>query len=603
MPTPDNLPPLASALASAPDARKLHEALAACSDEHKAAAPEWRILRDAYDGTGGFACSVRAATTSEGAAGDYEGGALLRGRSTYLTRFSRESVAHFTARADRSAYTNHIAPIVDTYHGHLARRRPKRDTTDAATEAWLRDVDGRGHDMGEWIAPVAKHAQLLGWRAALVDRMTEAGPDGTVRTVVRDLEPEEIRDWQTDQGGELEWCRLGSAWVERDPAGGPAVHVEVYTTWTRAEWAKARFERRDGEAVDAWSLVAVTGGEHDLGRVPVAVLRWQRSVRPRALHGVSQVAAVLPQALALFNNESEYADHLANQNFAFLAIEGTKEDLANLKLGVNEGMSYPQGYNAPQYVAPPSDVALQYALRSEQITSNIYALAKLERPTAQATGGDAASGIAKAYDFAATDAALQSFARNLTAFEYELIDLVARWAGDLEGRAVAATKIEWPQRFDARGIADDLNALFAILDEKVRPLMPPKAVALATAAVVQTVFPEATEADVAMYTAEIEAGYQRTIAAGESDKPKVTELFGYDLDAGLITVNQYLAGKGLPPTAGGDVTIIEWRVARGLNPDGSLPSPGAATVAEEVDGAIAALPPADRADPLNTATP
>ena len=546
---PTDLPPLAASLLSV-EPRKLRVALARVAGAHEDAAPEWRILRDAYDGSGGFACSVRAASTGDRAGGDYDGAGLLRGRSTYLTRFSRESVAHFTARADRSAYTNHIAPIVDTYHGHLARRRAKRDSTDPATAAWLTNVDGHGHEMGEWIADVSKHAQLLGWRAALVDRMSEADAAGTVRTVVRDLDPEEIRDWQVGQDGALEWCRLGSAWSERDPATGESLEVEVYTTWTRSEWAKVRLTRATTASDSEWTVAAVTGALHDLGRVPVAVLRWQRSVRPRAFYGVSQVAAVLPLALSLFNTESEYTDHLANQNFAFLAVEGTADDLANLKLGTSEGMAYPQGYNAPQYIAPPADVAMQYALRAEQTTRAIYAAAKLERPSAEASGGDAASGVAKAYDFAATDAALQSFARSLTAFEYELVDLVARWAGDLDGRAVAATKIEWPTRYDARGIADDLGALFAMLDEKVRPLMPPRAIALAATAVVAAVFPEATDADVTTYTAEIEAMYARDVAA-----------------MGTASTDPVVAA------------------------------------AADVAGAIDALPVADRADPLNTATP
>lgn len=498
-----NSPPLLIERMATHDPRKLRDALAKYNDTATDAARYWQIERDAYEGTGGFACSVRAATTSARASGDFDGGSLAVGRSTYLTRFSRESVAHFTARADRSAYTNHIAPIIDTYHGHLARRRPKRETTDAATKLWLADVDGHGHEMGEWLSPVMQRAQLFGWRAVLVDRTGDLA-DGTLRTVVRDLEPEEVRDWQVGADGSLDWVRLGSTWCERDPATGADTVVEAFTTWTRTEWAKVRFVR-PADAADQWTVDLAIGESHDLGRVPVAVLRWQPSVKPRQIYGVSQIAAVLPLALALFNNESEYTDHLANQNFAFLAIQGTATDLADLKLGTNDGMAYPVGSAAPQYIAPPSDVAMQYALRAEQLVRSIYAAARLERPSAEASGGDAASGVAKAYEFAATDAALQSFARALTAFEYELIDLVARWAGDTEGRAVAATKIEWPQRFDARGIADDLGALFAVLDEKVRPLMPPTAIRMAVAGIVATVFPEATAEDVAAYTAEIEA--------------------------------------------------------------------------------------------------
>ncbi len=513
MPLDDTTPRLSARLATlAP--RELRAAMARRAEAHEHAAPTWQITRDAYEGTGGFACSVRSACTTGLADGDVEGGQYAP-RRTYLTRFSREAPGHFTARADRSAYTNHIAPIVDTYHGHLARRRPRRDSTSALVSEWWQDVDGHGHEMAEWIAPVAKAAQLFGWRAVLVDRPTEVDPSRP-QTVVRDLEPEELRDWQMAPDGRLAWARLGSSWCERDPVDGTDRVVEVYTTWTREEWAQVHLTRPVAASDDKWTVEHVTGDVHSLGRVPVVILRWQRSVQPRALYGVSQIAPVLPLALALFNTESEYADHLANQNFAFLAIQSdSPEALANLKLGTNDAMTYPSACAAPQYVAPPADVAVQYALRAEGLVRAIYAAARLERPSAEASGGDAASGVAKAYDFAATDAALQSFARALAEFEYELVDLVARWAGDDRGDAVLATKIEYPQRFDARGIADDLNALFAVLDEKVRPLMPPTAVRLAVTGIVNAVFPEATPTDVETYTAEIE-GMGRTAEAAAS---------------------------------------------------------------------------------------
>jgi hypothetical protein len=40
-----------------------------------------------------------------------------KSRNTYLVPFPREAAAQFQSRADRSSYTNFVAPIIDTYHG------------------------------------------------------------------------------------------------------------------------------------------------------------------------------------------------------------------------------------------------------------------------------------------------------------------------------------------------------------------------------------------------------------------------------------------------------------------------------------------------------
>lgn len=571
----------------------------------------WRVVRDAYEGTGGFMRSVAAASTSIGGASNTETGRGALPRGTYLTPFRRESVEAFTARANRSAYTNHVAPVIDVYHGHLVRRRAERVSAIAAINAWWADADGRGHDVGEWVAVVALRAQLIGWCAVLIDR-PDTEDTSAVRTTATALDPGELRDWHMGLDGRLEWCRIVSQWCERDPATGEDVEYLEATIWTRTEWARVRMVEGEREQ---WSEVERTGAVHSLGRVPIAVLRWQEQVRPRSLYGLSQVQGVVPLALALYANESELTDHLSNANFALLAVNGEPDALTNLAIGTNNGMTYPVGTNPPAFISPGADVAMQYALRAEQLRAAIYTAAKMEPPGAKADGGDAASGIARAYDFSQTDAGLQTFARQLTRFEHECVAIVAAWSAPANATPVAvaalvaaatdATTITYPTRFDAAGIRDDLGAMFAALDDKVRAQMPPAVVREARLGIARGLFPEVAPSVEAEYAAEIATMYARELEGAASQKARVSELFGYDLDAGLITVNEYLAGKGLPPRVDGNVTIIEWRVAHGLAPDGSLPSQPvdlAADAAATTDAAIAALPLAVPGA-LTTATP
>ncbi len=531
------------------DPKALHDLLCASHDDREGPLGErwWRIVRDAYQGTGGFARSVDHVSTRYGGAGRYESGSTLDGsdlaRGTYLTPFRRESPTAFTARANRSAYTNHVAPVIDVYHGHLVRRRAERVSTIAAIAAWWQDVDGRGHDIGEWVAGVALRAQLYGWQAVLIDR-PDTDDVGAIRTTATALDPGEVRDWQVGLDGNLDWVRLVSKWEEVDPATGEEVEYLEATIWTRAEWARVRMVEGESEQ---WTEVERAGAVHTLGRVPVAILRWQEQVDPRALYGLSQVQGVVPLVLALFNNESELTDHLANANFSLLAIQSDDaEALNNLAIGTNGGIRYGTNEAAPQFVASDVGVAGVYALRSEQLRAAIYTAAKMEPPGAVATGGDAASGIAKAYDFSQTDAGLQTFARQLARFEFELVEIVAAWdaLGDPSkiAAAKAATTITYPQRFDAAGIQSDLGAMFAALDDKVRAQMPPAVVREARLGIARGLFPEAAPDVEAQYTAEITAMY-----ADDSSRLAAAPADAAALDAAD-------AIDALPPAAPGALT-------------------------------------------------
>ena len=516
------------------DAEKLRKALLDGHDDRDGdlGAAWWRIVRDAYEGTGGFARSLRAASTSEVRPADYDRGGYStgRGRTTYLTPFSREAPAQFQSRADRSSYTNFVAPIVDTYHGHLTRHRATRTSTSDEINAWWSSVDAEGHDIAEFMAIATKRAQLDGWCAVLTDRPeSPTARAGVTRSTI--LDPEEVRDWQYGRDGALDWVKIVSEWEEEDPADGVEVHVVEESYWTRSEWARVRMETREVDGHKMAPTVTTYAGDNPTGRVPVSVLRWQDSVRNRTLYGLSQVYCVVPLVLSLFNVESELTHHLACVNFAFLAVNSDDTNaLANLKIGTQGGMRYGIGEEAPQFIAPPESVALQYALRSEQLTRSIYTAAKLERPDASATGGDAASGVAKAYDFAQTDATLQGFARQCVRFEFDMVDAVARWdSTDSAAEVIDATSIQYPKRFDARGIADDLGAMFAVLDEKIRAQFPPEVLRQARLALARMLFPEADAATETTIAAQIDAMRDADVAA--LTKAEAAQVVGDAIDA------------------------------------------------------------------------
>ena len=127
-----------------------------------------------------------------------------------------------------------------------------------------------------------------------------------------------MRDWQGGADGLLDWIRLASEREERDPITGDEAEVYEWTIWTRTEWARVVMRETEG---DHYAIETIDGAEHGLGRVPVAVLYWQRRLETKCLLGLSQVNDVVPLNVALFNRRSELTHHLRSAVFALLCLQ------------------------------------------------------------------------------------------------------------------------------------------------------------------------------------------------------------------------------------------------------------------------------------------
>ena len=475
----------------------------------------WRLVRASYEHGEGFRASLVPDDTTQGEA-SYATSPALRSRTSYLRRFPREHIDTYLRRIGSSTYENHVAPIVDVYNGHLTRRAPQRSSTLAAVAAWWKRADAAGRDVQTFVEDGLKRAQLYGWAACLFDRPRGEFARAEVDTVAQWLEPEEVLDWQHGRDGALDWVRLGTERCERDPVTGAEVEFHDYTIWTRTEWARVVLR----EAGEKCTVDLVDGAEHGLGRVPVAVLYWQRPLS-RCLYGISQVNDVVPLNLALFNRRSELTHHLRSAVFAVLCVNSDDEKVfQSLKLGTNNGIRYAVGANAPSFIAPPPDVAATLATECDGLKSSIYEAAKIERPRASAAGGDVASGVARAYDFAATEAALLSAVTNLTTWEYEAASLVALWdaapvtdAATVAAGATAQTTIAYPQSFDAAGLARDLGAALDALDPTRVEQMLPSTRRTARVRLARALAPDATPDEAKAIEDEADTLYRAELAA------------------------------------------------------------------------------------------
>lgn len=468
----------------------------------------WRLVRDAVGGRGGFRHAIEHGRTDRAALGDHVQQQEQPLPGGYLRRFQRESSEAFAERQRVSFYRNHLRTILGQYQGQLWRRPPERASTIATATDWWANVDGAGTPVARWLSDGSRRAQHFGWAAAIFDRPAESLSVATARTTARWLQPEELVDWSFGEDGALEWARLCTVAMRRDPFGG-AVAVEVYTTWTRAAWTRHVVVGKD-----------VSGGEevpHGLGAVPIAMLYWQPPEEPGVLYGTSHLDSAIAAALELYNVSSE-ARHVERATaFPILYIQSADEKaLEGLKLGVNNGIVVePAAAMAPGFVSAPDGLNVHFAARRSELRDEIYRSANLDPPQADDTTPE--SGIARAYKFLPRRSVLVDVCEQLLAFERRAVDLLARWDGADPAAWQRSTTVTYPSDFDVQDADSTIDRSSKVLGSQAAPVTK----RAARVQLGRAVAPHASPADDALLLSEADAQYQREKAALTPTDPAV----------------------------------------------------------------------------------
>ena len=401
----------------------------------------WQLVRDAYEGSGGFRIAVERARVDETALHDTVRRQIDPVPGSYLRRFGRESLESFAERQRVSFYRNHIRTVVSQYQGQLWRRPPQRESSIATVDAWWSNVDGVGTPVTKWLSIGARRAQLFGWSAALFDRPRGELTLATAKTTARWLQPEEILDWQIGADGAFDWVKLCTEVESRDPLSGVETEQEVFTLWTRTTWRTITVLESEDEAIVADDTGVVP---HSLGAVPLAVLQWQPPEDRCDLYGTSHLDSAISAALELFNVSSEARYVERGTAFPVLYIQSADSNaLASLKLGVNNGIVVEPGVSIPPgFMVVPADLNTHFADRRVELRDEIYQSANLDPPASEATAPE--SGVARAYKFLPRRSVLVDVTEQLAAFERRCIETLARWDGATAPAAIAQWQASTP---------------------------------------------------------------------------------------------------------------------------------------------------------------
>ena len=393
---------------------------------------QWNIGLDAYDGSGGFL------------SGDY------------LWQFAREDSDQLKNRKEQARYHNYTETLVDIYVPHVLTG-VTRDTNDAALAAWWDDVDGRGTQMDAYMASAFGQALSSGHAGVLVDKAAESpiGPavaDDPNAPFLRTFPNVAIRDWRTDGVG-LAAVKLSEAAPTPDLAVPIGELEPGYLLWDRDMWA--RFNAK-GEFL--------SGNEHDLGVVPLEVIRPKPS-RRHPFIGKALIPASVVRAL--YNRASEEDLVLRDQAFSLfvvtLPIDAQQEDIDAIQRRLSQGVGTTTvAVIKGQADFHTADMAVPKTIGENQaaLIHELYRMAHLrfQRDSLQAESADAIR--LQRHDL---DQTLKGMAQDLAQVEERLVKLYYGWtAADAEAAFDRAdVSISYPSDFAIVNVEQELTAVAA----------------------------------------------------------------------------------------------------------------------------------------------
>lgn len=218
-------------------------------------------------------------------------------------------------------------------------------------------------------------------------------------------------------------------------------------------------------------------------------------------------------------------------------------------MGPDQAIPAPEGAGTPEWVTFPSESLQDLRAHVAFLVGLAYRVSGLEvqaDTSAQVQSGEALR--VRSRDF---EARAQRFARSLEDFERRALDVAAA----LLGLDRAALSVTYPQRY-VLGDPSELLAAAVLLLQQLGDRLGGTAT---TEAVRQ-----ALGAALALDDATAAKALEEIEAKLASSAPPQKELFVYDYDAGVVSVDEVRATKGLQPLAGGKgkVSVLEW--AKGI---------------------------------------
>lgn len=556
----------------------------------------WTFLHDSYLG-GEFFRNPSLTTLSDARlrwqeAITEDGGTVVQTRTdrraSYLVPFPAESDRSFDLRRTLASLVNPCEIIVDAYAEGVTCR-VTRDL--GALTPLLEDADRRGAAWGEVVEEAVRWTCAYGVVAAVVDaprarpgvetRADEAA--AKVRPYVVLVQPTAWAWTAHDADGALaEFAYVEDSFLDPTTPDGSRQCVRL-RVWTRAGWQLRAGSVPTGQIGAAREALEVVEGDRLPpvlgGQLPVTFLFHRRLIESRAPRGLSMIDNAADLTRAIYNKRS-CEDQIAREaGFPSLAIPmgstgGHLDPQTKVSIGPSKALPYDSQTGAPSWIQPSAEWARD--LRESCVADFQHALRSAGLEMAADQSAQVQSGEAlriRSRDFESRAARL---GRNAQRWELATLALYARLAG-----VAVEPVVTYPSRYTLPDLSADLDrALRLLRDSPVE--IGATARLLATQQAIDAAVPltdaqraaigdqlvallnadtDAFERERAVAAAEAEDKLRKLAPADEppppppSDEP--VQLFGYDYEAGIVTVNEARAAKGFGPVPWGEVTVAE----------------------------------------------
>lgn len=366
----------------------------------------WTVLLDAFDGSGGF----------------------LDG--SYLWPYQREDQVQFERRKAMARYHNYLEALIDLYVRFIFTQGVKRTSKNKEYTDWLKNVDGGGTPINEFLRRLSAVALAAGHAGALIDKTTEepTGPtkaDEQARVFATIFTAPHIRDWRF-VGNRLESIKLMESAPEPEITAADDPHGVQYLVWNREGWA--RFNEQG---------FFLSGDVPELGMVPLVIMRPKPSQTNYMLgRAIVSNANVIR---AMFNRASEEDEVIRAQAFSLLSVEVDKEaDVDQTKQAIGNVVGTAKALVVKgkiDYKTPDQNVPAAIRQNLQYLTREMYRAAHI-RYDRDSLAAESAQAIRLQYS--ELNEMLQGFSKALTHAE---LDMARAWfAWQTPGNPEAAQK-------------------------------------------------------------------------------------------------------------------------------------------------------------------
>jgi hypothetical protein len=429
---------------------------------------------------------------------------------------------------------NHCKNIVHIYSSFLWRVPPTRAfnslANNAALEPFMKDADLDGRSFNAFMRQAQVWSSVYGHVWLMIDKpqsnaATRAEElNQEIRPYMTLITPENVFDWKYERTSsgrhKLVYLKVRES-VDRISNTETEVYYRVWREDTIETWRATNNEEQHLETID-----------NTLGKIPAVFLPANRS--PLRGIGTSDIADVSYMQRAIYQELSEVEQLIRISNHPTLVK--TFETDASAGAGAVINLPDDMDGNLKPYQMQPSGANLDAVMKS--INEKVESINRMAHMGAvRGTQAMTQSGVAMQTEFQMLNAKLAEKADILELAEEQIFDLFCQWQ-----QVTNDVEVFYPDAFDLRDYDKELvflqqmratgvksQTLSQEIDKKIADLVLDDDV-LARAHI------------------EIETATQPT--GGFSDK---SQIFGYHIEAGVVTPNEVREQIGLDDVEGGDV--------------------------------------------------